>query len=144
MNTDKILKLIKLVDKSVKLENLRRLVDGDLSHIGDALIEGKKIKYGSFPYAEPMTFSGAASGYTIIEPRITIGNVSFPAPESVAPKQRAQYWLVDFNFTDCVDDYEWTGDDIDLRILKSGVLHLTRESALEHAEALVKISKGEF
>ncbi|MCT8350066.1 hypothetical protein LGZ99_23430, partial [Photorhabdus temperata] len=73
---------------------------------------------------------------------ITVGKVSFPKPIDYKLEKGTGYWVADR----CGTYYrqQWDDDDSDIELLKSGQLHLTGEAAEQHAQAIVKISKGEF
>lgn len=143
MNTEKLLKLIEIVDKSIKFENLHRLVDGDLSDLGDAIIEGKKVILKSSGEQSSL-FTLNRSDYIVEQPRITVGSVSFPKPITEAPMVGDKYWKVDICSESIVEKYTWRGDYYDFLPLVRGLLHLDEKSAREHAEILIKISKGKF
>ncbi|ERT10587.1 hypothetical protein [Photorhabdus temperata] len=72
---------------------------------------------------------------------ITVGKVSFPKPVDYKLKIGTEYWYVGM---DEVSKTIWDGFISDLRKLERGRIHLTREDAQEHIEALIKINKGEF
>ncbi|MGV8002864.1 hypothetical protein QPK14_12340 [Photorhabdus temperata subsp. temperata] len=73
---------------------------------------------------------------------ITVGKVSFPKPVDYKLEKGTGYWVADR----CGTYYrqQWDDDDSDIELLESGQLHLTREAAKQHAQAIVKINKGEF
>ncbi|WP_445494006.1 hypothetical protein [Photorhabdus sp. SF281] len=71
---------------------------------------------------------------------ITVGKVSFPKPVDYELKTGAGYWVADW---DCYI-YHWDAGDTDMRLLKRGQIHLTKEAAQQHCDALIKISRGEF
>lgn len=73
---------------------------------------------------------------------ITIGDVSFPKPESKKPKKGTKYFYPNIVRNGLVDSYEWEEHSSDFKILKSGMLHLSKENAIAHAKALIKLSGG--
>ncbi|MBS9422251.1 hypothetical protein [Photorhabdus caribbeanensis] len=72
---------------------------------------------------------------------IKIGKVSFPKPVDYELKHNDEYFIFDLS---AVRKYRWNNDSVDEYYLKIGVLHLTKEAAHQHFDALVKINKGEF
>lgn len=75
---------------------------------------------------------------------ITIGDVSFPKPESENPKSDTEYFFPSFFRPYLVGCFEWAGDDDDYKLLKAGLVHLTKENAIAHAKALIKLSGGTY
>lgn len=73
---------------------------------------------------------------------VTIGNISFPKPESEKPKLHTEYFFPCFTTPSLANFYKWAGDDVDYELLKAGLVHLTKENAIAHAEALIKLSGG--
>ncbi|WP_350305550.1 hypothetical protein [Photorhabdus viridis] len=72
---------------------------------------------------------------------ITVGTVSFPKPVDYELKTGAEYWV---GYHGGCYRYHWDDDDIDIALLKNGQIHLTKEAAQQHCDALIKISRGEF
>lgn len=76
-NLEKLKKLTELVGSHVKIENLVRLTEGDLSHIGDALIKGKQINIdGKSVCHRFLLFDSDSKSYSIKE-----------EPKQLDPKQ---------------------------------------------------------
>ena len=64
-----------------------------------------------------------------------------PAPEREPLPYGTTYYtplLLDGKATTCA----WYDDQTDHRLLNSGLIHLTKEAALKHAQALISISKS--
>lgn len=74
---------------------------------------------------------------------ITVGDVSFPKPESVAPTHGTMYYIPDLNSFGTYGSHIWDGWEFDHQMLKTGLVHLTKENAIAHAKALIKLSGGE-
>ena len=72
---------------------------------------------------------------------VTLSNgevVSWPEPVREVLKDGQEYWVV---FADGeVGSLIWDGHDMDSEYLAFGNVHLTREAAQEHADALCKIN----
>lgn len=73
---------------------------------------------------------------------ITVGNVSFPKAESMAPKIGSRYFLPIMDNHPFFIKQTWNDSDVDNVSLKRGVVHLTRDAATQHAKALIKLSGG--
>lgn len=73
---------------------------------------------------------------------ITIGDVTFPKPETVEPKFNQEYWFItDLSNATVKSDY-WVGASREEELLKKGLVHLCEQNAIAHAEALIKLSGG--
>ena len=74
--------------------------------------------------------------------KVTVAGITFSAPETEAPGVNTRYWNPDTiavsvkTFTNC-----WKGDEFDRHLLERGFVHLKKEDAKLHAEALIKLSK---
>ncbi|OWO86990.1 hypothetical protein B5C26_00805 [Photorhabdus luminescens] len=76
---------------------------------------------------------------------ITIGKVSFPKPVDYELNNGDKYYsIIDSMLYDECGPLIWFGDNIDVLHLNNRCIHLTKEAARQHAEALIKISRGEF
>ncbi|ERT12719.1 hypothetical protein [Photorhabdus temperata] len=74
---------------------------------------------------------------------ITVGKVSFPKPIDYELERGDEFWEIENHRVGAYRCY-WEGDNIDLKLLECGLIHLEKENAEQHALALIKISKGEF
>jgi len=82
--------------------------------------------------------------YARIAPRtIQIGGMEVPEPCRTAPDMGTRYHYVSFDQGDFVYDLLWENLKTDHSRLKSGMCHLTKEAAIAHAKALIKVSGGE-
>ena len=76
---------------------------------------------------------------------VTIGDVSFPKPESDPPKQEGEYYIPNLHYVHSINLYirnRWVGDFLDARRLERGLVHLSQEDAISHAKALIKLNGG--
>ena len=81
--------------------------------------------------------------FRLAQEMVTIGDVSFPKPESEPLKYDEEYWVADPAANNYVSASQWSDKLDELVLLRSGLIHLTRENAIEHAKALIKLSGGE-
>lgn len=75
---------------------------------------------------------------------ITVGDVSFPKPESKPLKYDTEYWVAEpshKNYT-TLGSSRWADDYLDEFFLHRGLIHLSKENAIAHAKALIKLSGG--
>ena len=74
---------------------------------------------------------------------ITINGIDVPSPEVVAPAVGTRYWWPDL-FGGVMGTYStWYNDEQDNQALARGIVHLTEEAALKHAEALLSFTTKE-
>lgn len=81
--------------------------------------------------------------FRLAQEMITVGDVSFPKPESRAPEIGDMYYIPRLNASTFRNQYHWDGSEADQSFLKAGLVHLTKENAIAHAKALIKLSGGE-
>ena len=84
--------------------------------------------------------------FRLAQEMVTIGDVSFPKPESSPLELDAEYWIAEPNYTHYATtrSITWKGNSTDNMYLERGLVHLSRENAVAHAEALIKLSRGKF
>ncbi|TDB48050.1 hypothetical protein [Photorhabdus luminescens] len=76
---------------------------------------------------------------------ITVGKVSFPKPVDYKLEYNDEYFMLDLTTTiSSIRKLIWKNDICDNRFLELGIIHLTKEAAKQHVEALIRINKGEF
>lgn len=73
---------------------------------------------------------------------IVIGGMEVPTPETREPKNGTVYYQTNPQSEDLYSEFEWVRDRFDLTVLQTGMLHLSKENAIIHAKALIKISGG--
>jgi hypothetical protein len=72
---------------------------------------------------------------------IKIGDIEVPEPCKVALEYGQEYFVPDVA-TEGASLHSWNGDPEDIHALESKLVHLDRRSAVRHALALIKVSKG--
>lgn len=120
-----------------------------------ALQEGKKVEVKFGVNCEwTMLYKNRIGLDELLEPRhsfrlaqemITIGDVSFPKPVTEPFFECGQsYYFVDLTVLECVRSRPWSNDSFDQRVLNLGLVHLSKENAIAHAKALIKLSGGSY
>lgn len=71
-------------------------------------------------------------------PSTTLAGVEFPLPETTAPAQGTRYY---FWNNRGVDYHIWYNDHIDRYFLEGGFVHLTKQAAKKHGEAIKAANK---
>jgi hypothetical protein len=112
--------------------------------VSGAVLEGKEIEKRAPLGEEPLGWlplgwgSYSNNGSYRVKPRpVVVNGVDVPSPEVTLPAEGVQYYTPDAKESDGVNTI-FSGDleNYDLRLLRRGLIHLTKENALKHAEAL--------
>ena len=75
---------------------------------------------------------------------IHVGRHEFPKPIAFTPPKDTIYWITRLRPEGYApDDLIWSGDKTDFNLLKSCVVHLSREAAQAHADVLNAICRGD-
>ncbi|MDO4894990.1 hypothetical protein [Moraxella sp.] len=121
-----------------------------------AIADGKKIEFAQTGSLTWRTFHPKGSTicirsvfnrsfvFRLAQEMITISNVSFPKPESEPLKNGTEYWVAEPSYLRYMEAKSscWADDDLDRDFLHRGLVHLTKENAIAHAKALIKLSGG--
>lgn len=118
-----------------------------------ALIDGKKVEYRhphlDWAILKPTRFKlsklfDSGHQFRLAQEMIIIGDVSFPKPVSEPLTDGADYWIANpaYLHHSLVHPFTWCGDNIQRVYLSRGLIHLSRENAIAHAKALIKLSGG--
>lgn len=81
-----------------------------------------------------------------IKPRaMMIGDMEVPEPviDVSELEEEEAYCLPNLYRMRLYDVYTWDGGDLDLRLLKRGLIHKTKEAAIAHAKALIALTSVE-
>ena len=68
----------------------------------------------------------------------TLGGLTFPAPETIAPEAGAACWSA---YPDKAYETIWINNTFDTYLLEKGFVHLTEEAAKAHHRALVAANR---
>lgn len=121
-----------------------------------AIADGKKLECKWFDESKWITFNPLQITtsirsifkrhcvFRLAQEMITIGDVSFPKPESEPLKNGTEYWVAEPSYKHYTshDANNWADDDLDKNYLRRSLVHLSRENAIAHAKALIKLSGG--
>lgn len=119
-----------------------------------AIIDGKGLEcrwYAStewkvfIPTEHPIStvhiFNGTFQ-FRLAQEMITVGNGSFPQPESEPLSKNTKYYLPHLLKPNAPHDTVWDNVELDYKYLAQGLIHLNQENAIAHAKALIKLSGG--
>jgi len=76
---------------------------------------------------------------------ILINGIEVPKPESIAPAEDTKYYYPVVGYTGGCEAYNeslWTNYDVDIATLNLGLVHLTKEAAIQHAQALLSFTRN--
>jgi hypothetical protein len=73
---------------------------------------------------------------------ITINGVEVPEPEREPLSFGQEYWRVWVSGCKAAD-YHWAGLTYELRWIENGLIHLSKENAEAHINAIIRANKGE-
>jgi hypothetical protein len=74
--------------------------------------------------------------YSRVPKTILINGRDVPEPARTRPDHGLDYWVPSLLHSERVLGYVWKDDEMDRRWFAAGFIHLTREAAVAHAEAL--------
>ena len=73
---------------------------------------------------------------------IRIGEYDVPEPVREPLEDGKEYWITNFSLEELAYSFKWYGVKFDNRLLKNGLIHLTKEAAAIHAKALLSLTKA--
>lgn len=82
--------------------------------------------------------------FRLAQEMVVVGDVSFPKAESEPLKDDDEYWVADPTCICYALSGWWAGDKLDKCALSRGLLHKSKENAIAHAKALIKLSGGQI
>ena len=74
-------------------------------------------------------------------PTMNINGHEVPMPERGAPEEGTEYFFPSHPHDGGVYRYTWNNDGTDNRLLAAGMVHLTKEAAKKHTEALASFTR---
>lgn len=80
--------------------------------------------------------------FRLAQETVTIGDVSFPKPESEPLRDGDEYWMADPTHKRYVLLFEWSDDEFHKQVLDRAIVHKSKENAIAHAKCLIKLSGG--
>ena len=73
---------------------------------------------------------------------IRIGEYDVPEPVREPLEKDTEYWIAHFSLEELANRFKWYSDKFDNRVLKNGLIHLTKEAAVIHAKALISLTQA--
>ena len=121
-------------------EALRAIIDGKKV---ECLLEGLE-NWDSILLFTTGVLVNPRNKFRLSQEMVTVGDVSFPKPESEPLEINTEYWIAElsYGYYATANPTLWVDDSQDRLYLKRGLVHLSKENAIAHAKALVKLSGG--
>jgi len=88
------------------------------------------------------TFDNTSNKFRIVPKTININGHEVPEPCREKLKHRTVYFYPCLSHPNLYILCYWYNDEDDLHLLKIGFVHLTKEDAIKHAEALLSFTKN--
>ena len=79
--------------------------------------------------------------YRLKPKTININGFKIPEPVSGPLTNGTKYYIASPGYSFKYAEYTWNGDRLDRLYLERGIIHLTDEAAIKHAEALLSFTK---
>jgi hypothetical protein len=118
--------------KSV-FSRIRLSTSGDVeSNLGD----------GWYPSISTSSLLIVPSDWEIAPKTININGIEVPEPERTPLKYHTRYFKTEIDTRYNIPEYLWENDTADRESLSNGYIHLTREAAEIHREALRSFTKS--
>lgn len=76
-------------------------------------------------------------------PTRSINGHEYPEPERVEPEKGTNYFVPSISNMYCFVGFDWANNGHERRMLRRGLVHLTREAAEAHARAIILAGGGE-
>jgi hypothetical protein len=84
------------------------------------------------------SFRSVPERYRIKQKKIKVNDVEVPAPESEPVHFGQEYYVASPAEGDGYVRYAWAHDESDHLFLEHGLIHLVKENAIQHTEAMLK------
>lgn len=123
-----------------KAEILRAIADGKIVQRRNALY----IKDDWFDDDNPLVYLTDDTFEWRIKPEtIDINGIEVPCPVREPLRYGQIYYTPRIRDEVLYAELKWNDDNIDRRLLERGLIHLTKESAIAHAEALLSFTRSD-
>lgn len=83
------------------------------------------------------------TNYRIKKKTMMVNGFEVQAGETEKLKKRTEYYLPELRTSELSSVYSWEEDSFDLLYLSRGIIHLTKESSIAHAKAMLGIDPNE-
>jgi hypothetical protein len=117
-----------------------------------AIADGKQIQARHIGYetgvwqtvAHPLVFIGDCARELRIKPEtININGHEVPEPVWEPLINGERFFMPNLRFDSPVVEHRWTGGTYDIQALERGLIHLTKDAAIAHAEALLSFTRSD-
>lgn len=80
----------------------------------------------------------------MLEQTNNLNGFSYPSPLTEPPSFSTIVYITDISSSDFCFDITWTGEEYDVDVLNRGIVHLTQDNAVAHAQAIILACGGTF
>ena len=133
------------ISNEITAKNLKRLDTGELSHIGDALVEGKAILWSGCN-GHTLGFTSNASDYTVSKPKLKVAGKEVDAtPLKYRDiKSGSEYHFPDLHSDTMAEWNHFEYDEEDESIFDRRLAFATKEEAQRVAQALLDTMEVDY
>lgn len=142
MNNRELIKKLLVLDDETLKEIGRPGMAGEGRKAAKHYADGGDVKFYGTYHAEHK-FSHPSRYYTIIRKTIRVNGIEVPEPELEELEEGQMYYVANIVDDDYCYSLQWDGHGVDIRLLKRGLIHLDKESAIKHAKAMLKFEEAE-
>ena len=100
------------------------------------------MRDGSYYNEEPDNYKDIIGMWSDPPKTIRIGEYDVPEPVREPLEKDTEYWIAHFSLEGLANRFKWYSDKFDNRMLKNGLIHLTKEAAVIHAKAMMSLTKA--
>lgn len=80
----------------------------------------------------------------MLEQTSTLNGFSYPSALTEHPDVGTVVYITDISSSYFSFDIEWSGEEYDIDVFNRGIVHLTQENAIAHAQAIILACGGTF
>lgn len=80
----------------------------------------------------------------MLEQTDALNGFSYPSALTEHPDVGTVVYITDISSSAFCFDIEWTGEEYDIDVFNRGIVHLTQENAVAHAQAIILACGGTF
>lgn len=73
-----------------------------------------------------------------------VNGFSYPVALTEPPSFNTIVYITDISSSDFCFDIVWTGEEYDVDVLNRGIVHLTQDNAVAHAQAIILACGGQY
>lgn len=122
-----------------------------IAHVPEATFHNQRVLFLVNGQIRSVDITGLWNNHTespndlfMLEQTSTLNGFNYPSPFTEHPLVGDTVWVTDISSSAFCFDIEWTGEEYDIDIFNRGIVHLTQENAVAHAQAIILACGGTF